>query len=102
MEFIFGKHNEIRAHQLKNQLISLNKNDLCCIECYLSKFKTLGILLKDCKIKMKDNLCVYAIISKLGSGYSVFISTFHSTRDALGDFYTPPSLKYFFDYFIRE
>jgi hypothetical protein len=54
METIFGKHNEIRSHQLENQLISLNPNDFSCIGDYLSKFKTLILLLENNKIEMKD------------------------------------------------
>ena len=31
LEAVFGKHNEIRGHQLKNELISLNLSDFYCI-----------------------------------------------------------------------
>ena len=31
LEYVFGKHNEIRGHQLENELISLNRNDFSCI-----------------------------------------------------------------------
>ena len=31
LEYVFGKHNEIRGHQLENELISLNPNDFSCI-----------------------------------------------------------------------
>ena len=31
LESVFGKHNEIRGHQLKNELISLNPSDFSCI-----------------------------------------------------------------------
>jgi hypothetical protein len=55
METIFGKHNEIQAHRLENQLNSLNPNDFSCIKDYLSKFKTLILLLEDYKIEMKDD-----------------------------------------------
>ena len=44
LEFVFGKHNEIWGHQLKNELISLNPNDFSCIQDYLSKYKTLRLL----------------------------------------------------------
>ena len=39
LESMFGKHNEIRSHQLENELISLNPNDFSCIKDYLSKYK---------------------------------------------------------------
>jgi hypothetical protein len=51
---------------------------------------------------MKDDQCIYVILAKLGSAYSIFVSTFHSTREALGDSYTPPSLESFCDSLIRE
>ena len=54
LEAVFGKHNEIRGHQLKNQLISLNPSDFSCIQYYLSKYKTLKLLCLDCKIKRED------------------------------------------------
>ena len=41
LESVFGKHNEIRGHQLENELISLNPNDFSCIENYLSKYTIL-------------------------------------------------------------
>jgi hypothetical protein len=45
LEVVFGKHNVIRAHQIENQLMTLSPNDFSCIEYYLSKFKTLKLLL---------------------------------------------------------
>ena len=35
LECVFGKHNEIRGHQLENELISLNPNDFSCIQDYV-------------------------------------------------------------------
>ena len=51
LESMFGKHNEIRGHQLENELISLNPNDFSCIQDYLFKYKTLRLLCAECKIK---------------------------------------------------
>jgi hypothetical protein len=31
LDTMFGKHNKIQAHQLKNQLIALNPSDFSCI-----------------------------------------------------------------------
>jgi hypothetical protein len=55
MKIVFGKNNEVQAHQLEKQLISLNPDDLSCIENYLSKFETLKLLLEDCNIEKKDD-----------------------------------------------
>lgn len=54
LENVFGKHNVILAHHLENKIITLNPNDFPCIEDYLSKFKTLTLLLQDYKIDMKE------------------------------------------------
>ena len=44
LESVFNTHNEIRGHQLENELISLNPSDFSCIQDYLSKYKTLRLL----------------------------------------------------------
>jgi hypothetical protein len=54
LEVVFGKHNVIQAHQIENQLMILSPNDFPCIEDYLSKFKTLRLLCKNCKIDLED------------------------------------------------
>jgi hypothetical protein len=80
----------------------LSPNDFPCIEYYLSKFKTLRILCIDCKIDMKEDLCIYVIFYKLGSAYFVFVSTFYAIRDALVSAYKDPTLEFFCDVLIRE
>jgi hypothetical protein len=102
IESVFGKHNIIRAQQLENQVTTLNPSDFSCIEDYLSKFKTLRILCEECKIKMDEEHCIYLILSKLGSAYSVFVSTFYVTREALGTTYQKPTLESFCVALIRE
>ena len=44
LESVFGKHNEIRGHQLENELISLNPSDFSCIQEYLSMYKNVKLL----------------------------------------------------------
>jgi hypothetical protein len=53
-------------------------------------------------MKMKDDRCIYVILAKLGSAYYTFVSTFHSTKETLGDSYTSPSLESFCDSLIKE
>ena len=48
---VFGIKNEIRAHQLKNELLMLDPNNFSSIEDFLSKFKTLILLLEGVKVK---------------------------------------------------
>jgi hypothetical protein len=102
IESVFGKHNIIRARQLENQVLNLSPNDFSCIEDYLSKFKTLRTLCEEFKINIEEDHCIYLILSKLGSAYSVFVSTFYAMQEALGIAYQKPSLENFFDALIRE
>jgi hypothetical protein len=83
IESVFGKLNIIRAQQLENQILTLSPNDFSCLGDYLSKFKTLRILCEECKIVMKEECFIYLILSKLGSAYSVFVSTFYAMKEAI-------------------
>ena len=69
---LFGKTNEMRGHQIENDLISLSPNSFESLQLYFSKFKALVLQLKQCGIKKKDDQLVLAILSKLGPDYSVF------------------------------
>jgi hypothetical protein len=44
---------------------------------------------------MDEERCIYIILSKLGSAYSVFVSTFYSMKEALGKTYQKPLLSPF-------
>jgi hypothetical protein len=68
---VFSKHNIIQAQKLENQLINLIPNDFPCIEHYLYKFKTLRLFCIECQLDMKEDRCIYVIISKLDSAYSI-------------------------------
>jgi hypothetical protein len=92
---VFDKLNIIRAQQLENQVLTLSPSDFYFIVDYLSKFKTLRILCEECEINMEEELCIYIILSKLGSAYSVFVYTFYAMREALGKDYKKPTLESF-------
>ena len=66
LKYVFGVQNQIRAHQLENELLTLDPNNFSSIEDFLSKFKTLRILLEGCKIKKDDGSLIYCILAKLG------------------------------------
>jgi hypothetical protein len=102
IEFVFGKLNIIRAQQLENQILTLIPSDFSFLGDYLSKFKTLRILCEECKIKMEEERCIYIILSKLGSAYYVFVSTFYAMKEALGKAYVKPTLESFCASLIRE
>ena len=102
---IFGIQNKIRAHQLENEFFTLDPNNFTSIEYFVSKFKTLRLLLEGCTVKKEDGSLIYSILAKLGPTYSVFVSTFHSTREALisqGTAYKPPSFDAFCNYLLGE
>jgi hypothetical protein len=99
---VFGKLNIIWAQQLENKILSLIPSDFSCLGDYLSKFKTLKILCEECKIKMEEEPSIYLILSKLGSAYFVFVSTFYAMREALGKSYEKPTLESFCVALIRE
>ena len=82
--------------------MNLSPNDFSCIEDYLSKFKTLIILCEKCNIKLEEERCIYIILAKFGSAYSVFVSTFYATKESLRAAYKKPFLESFCDALIWE
>ena len=82
LESVFGKHNEIRGHQLENELIYLNPSEFSCIQYYLSKYNTLRLLCEEYKIKKEDKQYIYYILLKIGPAYSVFVSIFYSMKES--------------------
>jgi hypothetical protein len=64
--------------------MNLSPNYFFYIEDYLSKFKTLKILCKECNIELDEKCFIYIILDKLGSAYFIFLSTFYATKKALG------------------
>ena len=106
---VFGIQNEIRAHQLENEFLTLEPNNFSFVEDFLSKFKTLRDLLEGRKVKKEDGSLIYCILTKLGPAYSVvfFFSffAFHSIREAIissGTTYKNPSFDAFCNSLIRE
>ena len=77
---IFGKTDEMRGHQIENELISLSPSNFESLQLYFFKFKALVLQLKRCGIENKDDQLILAIISKLGPDYSLFVSTFYATK----------------------
>ena len=69
LKTVFGIQNQSRAHQLENELLTGDPNNFSSIEDFLSKFKTLRILLEGCKIKKDDGSLIYCILAKIGPAY---------------------------------
>ena len=58
----FVKTNEMRGHQIKNELLSLSPNSFESLQLYFSKFKALVLQLKQCGIEKKDDQLVLDIL----------------------------------------
>ena len=69
----FGIKNEIRAFQLENELLTLYPTNFPSIEDYLSRFKTLELLLEGCKVKKEDEPSFMAfLLSYLQHTHSLY------------------------------
>lgn len=79
-ESLFGKQDDLREHQLENELISPSLSNFESIRNFFTNFKKLFVQLKLCGIEKKDEQLILSILSKLGLDYSVFISTFQTTK----------------------
>jgi hypothetical protein len=87
---------------LENQLIALDPVKFHQIEDYITKFKLLRLQLSDCGITEANDQEIMVILSKLKAPFDIFVSTFYSTRDALGANYKMPTFELFCEQFIHE
>ena len=62
IEEIYGKKDEMRGHQIKNELISLSPSSFESLQLYFTKFKVLVLQLKQCGIGKKEEQLVLTII----------------------------------------
>ena len=75
LESLFGVQDEIRSHQLENELFSLSPSSFSSIEGFFRKSKSLVLLIKKCGIEKKEEKIIISILSKLVLEYSIFVST---------------------------
>ena len=101
LESLFGLQDEIRVHQLENELFSLSLRSFNSTDSFFTKFKSLFLFLKKCGIEKKEDQLILSILSKLSLEYSVFVSTFHATRLAISN-WKIPSLSRFFNSLTKE
>ena len=80
LEAFFGNTDEMRGHQLKNELISLSPSQYETIQDFFTKLKSLVLQLKQCGIDNKEDNIILSILLKLGREYSLFVRTFHSSK----------------------
>jgi hypothetical protein len=87
---------------LENELIYLSPRNFETLQDYFSKFNTLLQQAKACGIDRKEEQLILSILSKLGPEYSVFISSFHTTRISMGKYWKIPSMDDFIESLIHE
>ena len=80
LEGLFGKQDEMRVHQLENELISLSATHFNNLQEYFTNFKSLLIELDACGVKKEEDQVILSILSKLGPEYSVFVSSFQASK----------------------
>ena len=69
LETLYGKTNDLRVYQLKNELMSLRPSNFKTLNDFFTKFKHIFLLLKQCKVEKEDNQLILTILSKLGADY---------------------------------
>ena len=89
LESLFGKTNEMRGHQLENDLITLSPTHFEMIQDFFTKFKSLVLQLKQCGIENKEEQLILSILLKLGPRYSNFFLTFHFGKLAFRNWRMP-------------
>ena len=67
LQTLFWNTNEMRGHQIENDLISLSPRSFKSFQVYFSKFKSLVLQLKQCGIDKEDEQLVLAILLKLST-----------------------------------
>ena len=101
LQDLYGKNDEMRGHKLENDLISLSLTHYETIQYFFTKSKSLVLQLKKCGIEKKEEQLILSILLKLGSNYSVFVSTFHSSK-LMARNWQMPSLARFIDSLTQE
>ena len=101
LETLFGKIDELRGHQLENELTSLSPVHFDTIQDLFTKFKSLALQIKQCGIENKEDQLIMSILLKLGPEFSVFVNTFHSGKLTLQN-RQMPSIASFMESLTQE
>ena len=102
LEGLFGIVNEFRVLQIEVELTSLILDYFPSIKDFLIKFNQLRSLLQGYRKTKINTECIYLILSKLRGNFQIFSSTLYSTKDALGNRFTMPSIEVFCDWLTQE
>jgi hypothetical protein len=92
----------MRGHMLEVELLTLDPKTFDNLQDLFTKYKDLLSQFKACGVdKSEEKQMVLTILFKLGSEYSIFVSTFHSVRLASGATWKMPSLEVFIESLTR-
>ena len=97
LESLFRKKDDLRGHQLENELISLRPSEFKTIEEFITKFKSLVIFLKRCGIEKKEEQLILSILYNLGLEYLFFVWEYHATKIAVRNWRIP---SWMYSYFL--
>ena len=86
---------------MEYEFISLRPSEFETIKEFITKFKSLVLLLKQCGITKEEDQLILSILSKLGPKNSLFVSTFYATKLAVRN-WRMPSLDAFIDSLTQE
>ena len=71
------------------------------IQQFFTKFKSLALQCKQCRIERNDEHFFLSMLNKIGNEYFVFVSKFHSGIDSIPN-WKMPSLDSFVESLIQE
>jgi hypothetical protein len=103
LEGIFCTYDEVRGHMIEVEFLTLDPKIFDNIQDFFTKFKDLLSQLKVCGVDKckEEKQMVLTIISKLGSKFYVFISTFYSFIFSYRATWKMPSLEDFIESLTR-
>jgi hypothetical protein len=90
LEGLFGKQDTMRVHQLENELISLSPIHFSNLQELFTKLKSLLIELNACGVTKEEEQFILLILSKLGLEYSIFVSSFQTSKLTQEKWKMPP------------
>jgi hypothetical protein len=96
-----GKKDNLRGHQLENDIHALNPRYFETLQDYFYKFKTFLSHVRACGIDKKDEHLIFLILTKLGPEYYIYTFSFHTTKLAMGSTWKIPSLYEFMESLIH-
>jgi hypothetical protein len=104
LEWIFGKHDEMRGHMMEVELLTLDPKSFDNIQDFFTKFKDLLSQLKACGVdkSIEEKHIFLTILSKIGPKFSVCVSTFHTVRFSSGSTWKISSLEDFNESLTQE